>query len=220
MSSGSLPDNDLEAARLTMNPHIRNRYSIMQRITLVYCLIRTKLLSPRARLIRFPFDLRGKKFVDFGRALTTGRYCRIEAFATESDDKNIKIKFGNNVQINDFVHISAIERIAIGDSVLMASHIYISDNSHGSYKGDEYDSDPRIPPTRRQYVTKPVSIGDNTWIGEGVMILPGAMIGKGCVIGAHSVVSEGIYPDYSMIVGTPARIVKRYNTVSNRWEKI
>ena len=199
---------------------MHNNYSFIQKVILTWWVIRTKIFCPKARLIRFPFDLRGKRFVDLGRSLTTGRYCRIEAFATECDDKNIKIKFGNNVQINDFVHISAIERITIGDSVLMASHIYISDNSHGSYKGDEHDSDPRIPPTRRQYVTKPVSIGDNTWIGEGVMILPGAMIGKGCVIGAHSVVSEGIYPDYSMIVGTPARIVKRYNTVSNRWEKI
>ena len=112
-----------------------------------------------------------------------------------------------------------MNKVIIGDFVLIASHVYISDNSHGSYKGDENDTSPDIPPIKRTYFTSPVTIGANTWIGESVMILPGAIIGNGCVIGAHSIVREGIYPAYSMLVGTPARIVKRYNKQTRHWEK-
>lgn len=52
-----------------------------------------------------------------------------------NDDRHKRIIFGNNIQMNDYVHISAIEKVEIGSNVLMASHIYISDNSHGFYEG-------------------------------------------------------------------------------------
>lgn len=59
--------------------------------------------------------------IDFGIALTTGHGCRFEVF---SDIKRKLIVFGHYVQINDFVHISAMEGVYIGNNVLMASHIY------------------------------------------------------------------------------------------------
>ena len=64
-------------------------------------------------------------------ALTTGKGCRLEVFST----KEKKLFFGNDVQINDYVHISVMSSVSIGDNVLMASHIYIADNSHGFYGG-------------------------------------------------------------------------------------
>ena len=127
--------------------------------------------------------------------------------------------FGEDCQINDYVHIVAMENISIGNNVLMASHVFISDNSHGSYKCDFRDSDPRIPPTERAYATSPIKIGNNVWIGEGVMIMPGVTIGDGCVIGAHSIVSKSI-PNNSIAVGTPAKVVKQYNFNTKHWEKV
>ena len=62
-----------------------------------------------------------------------------------------------------------------------------------------------------------VEIGDGTWIGENVCIL-GVKIGKNCVIGANSVVTKDI-PDYSVVVGSPAVIIKKFNITANRWEK-
>ena len=205
---------------------MRNRYTFTQKIRLVIWLVRTKILWRQARLIRFPFDVRGIGFIDFGYNLTTGVGCRIEAFdfvfETNSSKHGIskyKIKFGKNVQINDYVHISAMNKVIIGDNVLMASHIYISDNSHGLYKGMADDTDPTLAPIKRPYYVSPVSIGDNTWIGEGVFIMPGVAIGRGCVIGAHSVVNKDI-PDYSIAVGSPAKVVKQYNFEMKKWEKI
>ena len=126
----------------------KNSYSFRQKLQLAFWLLRTKLLSPKARLIRFPLDLRGGEFVDLGSNLTTGVGCRIEAFSTNGN-RDKKIIFGNNVQINDYVHISAMEKVVIGDNTLMASHIYISDSSHGYYKGSEKDTPPTVPPIDR-----------------------------------------------------------------------
>jgi lipopolysaccharide O-acetyltransferase len=142
----------------------------------------------------------------------------LEAFV--SDSKNIKkIKFGDRVQINDYVHISAIESVKIGDDVLIASHVYISDNSHGSYKGDSCDSSPDVPPVKRPYLVAPVEIGNRVWIGEGVMIMPGVTIGEGCIVGAHSVVTKSLPPN-TISVGSPAKPIKRWDNNANHWIKI
>jgi len=150
--------------------------------------------------------------MDLGVNLTTGVGCRLEAF---SDGRTKRIVFGSNVQINDYVHISAMEQVRIGNNVLMASHIYISDNSHGFYKGEEQSS-PEEPPILRSYHVAPVEIGDNVWIGEGVVIMPGVTIGRGCIIGANSTVTKSI-PPYCIAVGQPARVIKEYDFSINKW---
>ncbi len=199
------------------NKSIRNHYTILQIIQLGLWLIRTKFICCSAKLFCFPFDLRGKEFVDFGTNLSIGRGCRIDAF--NNGNNMPSLRFGKDVQLNDYNHIVAMNSVSIGDNVLMASHIFISDNSHGSYKGDENDSSPDVPPIRRDYPTSPIKIGDNSWICEGVMIMPGTIIGKGCIIGAHSVV-RGNIPDYTIAVGNPAKVIKKYNTEAKRWERV
>lgn len=193
---------------------IKNSYSLLGYIQLVIFVLRTKLISTQARIIRFPIEIRGKRYIDFGYNLTTGKGCRLEAFSTKTNS-NKKIIFHKNVQINDYVHISAMERVTIGDNVLMASHIYISDNSHGFYKGPKQTS-PTIPPIKRDYFVDPVTIGKNVWLGEGVVIMPGVEIGEGCIIGANSTVTKSI-PNYSIAVGQPAKIIKQYNFTQKAW---
>lgn len=195
---------------------IKNKYSFLYKLKLLWWLLRTKCIAPKARLIRFPFDVRGRKYIDFGNRFTTGRGCRIEAFSQTGD---VVLKLGENIQINDYVHISAAESIIIGNGVLMASHIYISDNSHGSYKGDMNDSCPDIPPCQRNYVTAPVIIGDNVWLAEHVIVMPGVVIGKGSIIGSNSVVTKSI-PPYTIAVGQPAKPIKIFDFNILRWSKI
>lgn len=197
---------------------LKNSYSIVDKICLFFWLIRTKIIAPKARLFRFPIIIRGRKYIDFGEQLTTGVGCRFDCFPG-NEPSTKKLVFGKNVQINDYVHIVAMNKVIIGDNVLMASHVFISDNSHGCYKGCDNDSNPMVPPTKREYYTVPISIGNNSWIGEGVIIMPGVTIGEGCVIGAHSVVSRNI-PNYSIAVGSPAKIIKQYNFNNKKWEII
>lgn len=198
---------------------MHNVYRTCDKFKLALYLLRTKLICRTVRLFRFPIDIRGKKYIDFGNNLTSGTHCRLEAFHIGEEEINShKIIFGDNVQINDFVHISSISSVKIGDNVLIASHVYISDNSHGFYKGDENDSSPETPPTSREYYVSSVSIGNNVWIGEGVIIMPGVTIGNGSIIGAHSVVNRNI-PENCIAVGSPARVIKRFNKHNGHWEE-
>lgn len=183
---------------------------------LLYFFLRTKFYFTNARLIRFPFQIRGKKHVRVGKNFTTGFNCRIDAYNL-FDDKII-IQIGNNVQINDNVHIGGVKNIEIQDNVLIASKVFISDHNHGSYSGEEHDN-PNIPPSERLIHAKPVRIEENVWIGEFVSVLPGSIIGKGSIIGAMSLVNGNI-PPYSIAVGSPARVIKYFDFKKNTWEKI
>jgi acetyltransferase-like isoleucine patch superfamily enzyme len=193
------------------------RYGIAGAIKLMFSLIYTKLFFNEARLIRLPFDIRNKGFINLGRNLTTGFGCRIEAHPINPGSGQC-ISLGENIEINDYVHIAAGESITIGNNVLIASRVFISDLNHGSYKGKHQDS-PMTTPNSRKLSTDPVVIKDNVWIGEGVCVMSGVTIGHGCIIGAMSVVTKDI-PDYTIAVGIPARIVKKYNFDTNEWVSI
>jgi lipopolysaccharide O-acetyltransferase len=195
---------------------IHKRYSLSEIVKLGFYVIYTKLVIRHARLVRFPIDIRGKTNIEFGKGFTAGYHCRLETY---SPGKLKILQIGKNVQINDFVHITATESVIIEDNVLIASKVYISDTLHGSYKGNEYDSDPHIPPEKRKLSSSPVYIGENAWIGEFVSVLPGVKIGKSAIVGSNSVVTKNI-PDYCIAAGNPARVIKIYNFETARWEKV
>jgi len=192
------------------------RYGFKGLVKLMCSYVHTKLFYRTSRLIRLPFDVRNKSNIDFGYQLTTGIGCRIEAFP---QSEKIVLKFGKNVQLNDYVHITAMSGVTIGDNVLMASKIFISDCTHGSYSGDINDSHPDNVPIDRPLSTRPILIEDNVWLGEFVSVLPGVTIGKGTIVGANSVVSKDL-PKYVIAVGSPAKPIKKFNFSTQRWEKI
>lgn len=190
--------------------------SFFELIYLARCFAFTRIFMPKSRLIRLPIDIRGKNGIDFGKSLTTGYHCRIESYSSNFQKSLI---FGNNVQINDFVHIAALNSVKIGNNVLIASKVFITDLEHGSYIGNENDSDPNSIVKDRPLSSKAVIIDDNVWLGEHVSVLPGVTIGENSIIGANSVVTKSIPPN-SIAVGCPARVIKQYNFKANRWEKI
>src|SRR5690606_13891779 len=143
-------------------------YGILGTLELIIFKIRTLFVLPKARLIRFPIDIRGKRFIAISKGFTCGRGCRIEAYP---DNKQRALIIGENFQMNDYCHITAVQKVLIGNNVLLASKIYISDSSHGSYAGNEFDSSPDSIPHERKMYSKPVTIEDNVWIGEFVSVL-------------------------------------------------
>ena len=120
--------------RTDSKDNLQRHYTFGDKVELAWYLLRTKLIDRNIRLIRFPFVLRGRQFIDFGKKLTTGYWCRFEVFPTDCC-KRKRLILGENIQMNDFVHISALDHVEIGDGCLFASHVYISDNSHGRYGG-------------------------------------------------------------------------------------
>ncbi len=95
--------------------------------------------------------------------------------------------------------------------MLTADRVYISDNLHG------YEN-PNVPILKQPIKQNgTVRIGEGSWLGVGVAVI-GANIGKHCVIGANAVVTKDI-PNYSVAVGIPAKVIKRYNPETNKWER-
>ena len=175
-------------------------------------------LSKNIRIVRFPYYIRGSKYVKWGKKFTSGFNLRIDADPINNKFDKFVLTFGNNVEVNDYVHIGAVENVYIGNDVLIASKVFISDHNHGSYSG-KLQSSPELKPSERNIVSSPIIIEDNVWIGELVSILPGVTIGKGSIIGANSVVSKSIPPN-CIAVGIPAEIIKKFNFTTNKWEKI
>lgn len=195
---------------------MKNMYSLSESISTAFALIYTKLFYRRARLIRRPFYCRGKSRLQFAQGLTTGYNCRFDLLGSEKDKSAKKLFIGENCKIGDHVHIVASEKVMIGNNCLMASKVFISDTSHGDYSNVGIDSGPEVPPDHRPLYTKPVTIGNNVWIGENVCILLGVNIGDGCVIGANSVVNRDI-PGNCIIAGSPAKVIKKYNFDEKKW---
>lgn len=192
---------------------MRNKYSFSEFFGTAWALFITKLYYRPARLIRRPIYMRGKRSAFLGKGLTTGHACRFDL-----PGKNKTLFIGKNCEFGDNVHIVAHKSVRLGDNVLIASNVFISDTSHGLYKGEQQDS-PAISPNERKLVSQEVVIGDNVWIGENVVVLPGATIGDGCIIGANAVVNS-VLEKNTIAVGVSAKSIKKYNSEKGIWEKI
>lgn len=143
-----------------------------------------------------------------------GNFCDIDSYSIIGCRSNHmydrkcdapEIKIGDGCILGQNNHITAVNRIVIGNNLLTGRFVLITDNSHGGFSYEELC----IPPSKRQVISKgEVIIGNNVWIGDKVSILPGVHIGDGCVIGANSVVTHDI-PPYTLTAGNPARVIQR-----------
>lgn len=159
---------------------------------------------------RYPSTIRNLGELKVGKNCRFGRYCTIELFNSDS-----RLTVGDAFRSNSYLHIGVVSSVTIGKNVLFASGVYISDHSHGDY-GKLESCDPSIAPMNRTLYVAPIIIGDNVWLGEKAAILPGVRVGDGVVVGAGAVVTKDV-PDYCIVAGVPARIIKRYDFVSSSW---
>lgn len=193
-------------------------YGLAGLLRLALDVIRTRLTFPGSRLMRRPLYIRGRRWIALGSNFSCGRRLRMDALGDSSTTHPL-IHIGSDVSINDDVHIAAIESVSIGDRVLIASKVFITDHNHGTYGSGGIHSDPRIAPAKRPLSAAPVVIGDDVWLGEFVSVLPGVQIGKGTMIGSMSTVTRDI-PPYSIAVGSPARVIKQFNFANGQWETV
>lgn len=118
---------------------------------------------------------------------------------------NPSLSIGNNCGIGEYNHISACNKIIIGDGLLTGRFVYIGDNAHGGLSWEEAS----IPPARRALKSKgKIEIGNNVWIGDKVTILGGVTIGDNVIIGANSVVTHDV-PSNCVAAGNPAKVIKK-----------
>lgn len=153
-----------------------------------------------------------KELIFIGNNTTILSGSRMQVYKHLVNDP-VKIVLGDECYIGFNFSALAGADIIIGNHVLIASNVLISSENHSiNPESDIYYMD-------QELISKPVIIDDGCWIGEKVIILPGVHIGKKSVIGAGSVVTKDV-PEYSIAVGNPAKIIKRYNFKKHRWEKV
>lgn len=155
--------------------------------------------------INFPILLVGGKYITSGKNLFLGANGILSAWESfKGDSFHPEIIFGDNVTIGNGFHISAINKIHLGNNILMGKYVTIVDNEHGNITFENLN----IPPIKRRLsYSNGIFIEDNVWIGDKVTICSKARIGYGAVIGANSVVT-GEIPPFSVAAGSPARIIK------------
>lgn len=108
-----------------------------------------------------------------------------------------KIEIGDYCLISPGCRISAADEIVIGDSVMMANGVYITDSDwHGIYN--------RVDRPKEVHA---VHIGNNVWLGDHATVLKGVKIGENSIIAARAVVARDV-PANVVMAGNPAKIVK------------
>lgn len=163
--------------------------------------------------------IKGRKCIKFGKNVSIFGNIWLEAVTQHHGLRySPVILFGSGISFSNNVHVSCINRISIGNDVLIGSNVHISDHNHGRY-GMVDASAPDMPPAMRKLCsTGAVEIGDRVWIGDNVVIIGPVRIGAGAVVGANSVVRSDILPS-SIAVGVPARVVKMFNSADGTWTK-
>jgi len=191
---------------------------LLERAIWFYWLLKTQIVYRqflgaigRHSYIIKPLELFNAKNVFVGNNVTINKYTWLLTSQIPGASAP-RMVIGDGCQIGHFNHITCVNSVEIGSKVLTADRVHISDNTH-SYE------DPFVPIIEQAVASKgPVIIGEGTWLGENVTVLS-CRIGRNCVIGANAVVTSDI-PDFSVAVGVPARVVKRFNQLSGKWENI
>lgn len=177
------------------------------------CFIRQARVCGKCNIRRNTLIRNGNKITVKG-SISLGESCKLLCWNEYSSSSNNQIlapllEIGDNFRATRNLTIQCAGHTYIGNNVLVSSDVFIIDYNHCL--------DPRnINYLDGELEVKEVFIDDGVWIGNNVLILPGAKIGKKVIIGAGSVVT-GAIDDYSIAVGNPARVIKRWDLSSNKW---
>ncbi len=159
--------------------------------------------------ICYPCSLQGQgqKYITIGDYTTISGSSILGCWTKYGEQQlpNASITIGNHCSIGEYNHITACNKITIGDGLLTGRYVIISDNSHGELSEDEAN----IQPSLRNLKSKgEVVIGNNVWLGDKVAVLSGVHIGNNVIVAANAVVTKDI-PDNCVVAGVPARVIKK-----------
>lgn len=133
-----------------------------------------------------------------GARIHLGDGVAIDRFA-DITAKYGRLEIGARSHIGQFSVICARDAVTIGNDCLIAEHVTIRDQDH------RFGAD--LVTAKAGFITRPVAIGNNVWIGAKATVTKGVTIGDNVVIGANSVVTRDV-PANSVAIGAPARVVR------------
>jgi acetyltransferase-like isoleucine patch superfamily enzyme len=124
-----------------------------------------------------------------------------------------RLRIGSRTRIGRSAHIACVGEVFIGEDVLTADQIFIADTYHGFEDGSRPIAQQPMAPSM------PVVIERGAFLGIRSVVLQGVTVGENAYVGAGAVVTEDV-PPRSVAVGNPARVVRRYDDHSGRWEPV
>lgn len=147
----------------------------------------------------------GEKYFTIGQKTSFGKMTVLTAWDSyQGEIFTPEVTIGENCNFGDYLHLTCINNITIGNGVLTGRWVTITDNGHGTSS----EIVEGAPPSKRKLYSKgPVVIGDNVWIGDKATILPGVTIGNNSIIAANSVITKDI-PANSVAAGNPSKIIR------------
>ena len=160
--------------------------------------------------------IRAKIFdVTAGRSVYIGKHCSLKGKHHISLEDSVTVRpytqiwsggavrIGKGSEIGERCRISIANSLDIGEKVLLSPNVYITDCDH-EYRNID------VPVIDQGIVQRgqKVSIGEGSYIGINAVIVGNVKIGNHCVVGANSVVTKDV-PDYCVVVGCPAKIIKK-----------
>lgn len=155
-----------------------------------------------------PMKLRGIKHAFIGKRF------RIMSGARFEITDGGKLIIGDNCSFGPNLHFSVggPDALTIGHDVTVSGNVLIANLNHDYQQLNVHSLE-------QAHLFKTTSIGDYCFIGFGAVILPGTHLGTQVIVGANSVV-HGDFPDYCVIAGNPARIIKKYDPATKKWDKV
>lgn len=191
--------------------------SISRRAYNLFCKIYTSRARHRFGALHSYIDPRieftNPEYVHIDAGVHIRPYTWIYAITNSGSAKGVFvpcIEIRRGVSIGRFCHITAASHVVIEEDVLIAESVFIADGGHGY-------TDVTSPIIEQPYVVLgSVIIGKGSWVCNGARIIGNVQIGMNCVIGANAVVTRNV-PDYCVVVGAPARIVKHYDLLAQQW---
>lgn len=180
----------------------------------IFWLIRAFLYKPFLGKLGFASYIGKPIFIgNFNRIYINKKVRIFPGARVEVIDRNSSIIFEDNISIGQNLHIISGrgQDLRIGKNTTFSANVFVTNIDHRYDEINKHILEQPLISTNTQ-------IGENCFIGYGAVIQAGTVLGKQCIVGANAVV-RGNFPDYSIIVGVPAKIVKRYNKKSKTWEK-
>lgn len=164
-------------------------------------------------IIMKPIRVIGKKYISIGNNVSILNGARMEVITKWNDmEYNAGINIEDNVSIGQNFHITSCDNLKIGKNTTISGNVFITNIDHEYQDINNHILNQNIKYSKTE-------IGEECFIGYGAAILAGTILGRHCIVGTNAVV-RGIYDDYSVIVGVPARVVKKYNKNNNKWDRV
>lgn len=199
-------------------PHVNQKVKYI--FDLMHTLWFERFFNKCSGIIERGSYIRGEKYMTVSTGARICKGARLETFDSYlGSTYKPEIFIGENCRIGHGTHITAINKVYIGNDTNIGDRCLISDNNHGNFSKTSYtfNNDPNIPDVfllvemkRPLHCKGPVIIEEGCQIGEGSVVLTGVHIGHHSIVASNSFVRENI-PPYSIVGGNPAKIIRTFS---------